>query len=155
MGCGMGWDCSVGVLCDFGGNNHFEATGGLTQGSGAQASLGILFNYGGNDVYEGYGQGYASPGISYHDLPECGGNFSFLIDYGGNNKLRLRGRAALLHPARRRRRLPHRSPQTRRGHHNRRQAGNRRRGTMTLLALLRLNNKRLEESGDSCNFRCD
>ena len=36
-------------------------------------------------VYEGYSQGYASPGISYHDLPECGGNFSFLINYGGKN----------------------------------------------------------------------
>ena len=35
---------------------------------------------------DGYGQGYASPGISYHDLPDCGGNFSFLIGYGGNNK---------------------------------------------------------------------
>ena len=53
MGTGMGWDCSVGVLCNFGGNNHYEATGGLTQGCGAQASLGILFNYGGNNVYDG------------------------------------------------------------------------------------------------------
>ena len=33
----------------------------------------------------GYGQGYANPGISYHDLPQCGGNFSFVIDYGGKN----------------------------------------------------------------------
>jgi hypothetical protein len=43
---------------------------------------------------------YASPGISYHSLPRCGGNFSFLIDYGGtdsygcgvkNNSYNLRG----------------------------------------------------------------
>jgi hypothetical protein len=86
MGLGMGWDCSVGVLCDFGGKDRYEATGGLTQGCGAQASLGVLFDYQGDDVYLGYGQGYAPPSISYHDLPECGGNFSFVVDYGGNDK---------------------------------------------------------------------
>jgi hypothetical protein len=48
--------------------------------------FGILFHYGGDDVYEGSGQGYAPPGISYHDLPACGGNFSFLVDYGGKDK---------------------------------------------------------------------
>ena len=85
MGIGMAWDCSMGVLCDFGGNDHYMATGGLTQGTGAQMGFGILFDYRGDDVYEGYGQGYASPGISYHHLPECGGNFSFLIDYGGKD----------------------------------------------------------------------
>jgi hypothetical protein len=85
MGTGMAWDCSVGVLCDFGGDDRYEATGGLTQGCGAQAGLGILFDYDGDDVYLGYGQGYAPSGISYHDLPGCGGNFSFLVDYGGND----------------------------------------------------------------------
>ena len=34
----------------------------------------------------GYGQGYASSSISYHRLPQCGGNFSFVIDYGGKDK---------------------------------------------------------------------
>ena len=85
MGGGMGWDCSVGVLCDFGGNDRYEAAGGLTQGTGAQASLGILFDYDGDDAYLGYGQGYAPSGISYHDLPACGGNFGFVVDYGGND----------------------------------------------------------------------
>jgi hypothetical protein len=85
MGSGMAWDCSMGVLCDFGGNDRYEAAGGLTQGCGAQAGLGILFDYKGDDVYLGYGQGYAPPSISYHDVPQCGGNFSFLIDYGGND----------------------------------------------------------------------
>ncbi|MGO8748279.1 MAG: hypothetical protein ACLQNE_20080 [Thermoguttaceae bacterium] len=85
MCLGFGWDLSVGVLCDFGGNDHYEATGGGTQGEGAQASMGVLFDYNGNDVYEGYGQGYANPSISYHPLPRCGGNFSFLIDYGGKD----------------------------------------------------------------------
>jgi hypothetical protein len=85
MGLGMAWDCSVGYLCDFGGNDRYEATGGLTEGDGAQAGLGVLLDYGGDDVYRGYNQGYASPGISYHQLPWCGGNFSFLIDYGGKD----------------------------------------------------------------------
>ena len=85
MGTGMAWDCSMGVLCDFAGNDHYKATGGLTQGTGAQMGFGILFDYDGDDVYEGYGQGYASPSISYHTLPDCGGNFSFLVDYGGKD----------------------------------------------------------------------
>jgi hypothetical protein len=86
MGSGMAWDCSMGVLCDFGGNDHYLAAGGLTQGTGAQMGFGILFDYRGDDVYEGYGQGYASPSISYHDLSSCGGNFSFLVDYGGKDQ---------------------------------------------------------------------
>jgi hypothetical protein len=85
MGTGMAWDCSMGVLCDFAGNDHYTATGGLTQGTGAQMGLGILFDYKGDDVYEGYGQGYASPSMTYHDLPSCGGNFGFVVDYGGKD----------------------------------------------------------------------
>ena len=109
MGTGMAWDCSMGVLCDFAGNDHYMATGGSTQGTGAQMGFGILFDYNGDDVYEGYGQGYANPGISYHHLPECGGNFSFLVDYGGNDTIRLRRREQQLHPARRLGRFPDRS----------------------------------------------
>jgi hypothetical protein len=86
MGTGMAWDCSMGMLADFAGNDQYKATGGLTQGTGAQMGLGILFDYKGNDTYEGYGQGYANSGISYHHLPECGGNFSFLVDYGGKDE---------------------------------------------------------------------
>lgn len=86
MGVGFGWDCAVGTLCDFGGNDRYEATGMTTQGNGAQASLGLLYDYDGDDVYVGYGQGYAAGGISYHDLPGCGGNFSFVIDYGGEDQ---------------------------------------------------------------------
>ncbi len=85
MGLGFSWDCSNGFLCDFDGNDRYEATGGLTEGDGAQAGLGVLMDYRGNDTYQGYNQGYASPWISYHSLPRCGGNFSFLIDYGGND----------------------------------------------------------------------
>jgi hypothetical protein len=86
MGTGFAWDCAVGYLLDFGGNDRYEAAGGGTQGNGAQAGLGVLFDYDGDDVYLGYGQGHASPSISYHRLPECGGNFSFLVDYGGEDK---------------------------------------------------------------------
>jgi hypothetical protein len=46
----------------------------------------VLFDYDGDDIYLGYKQGQASSGISYHDLPQCGGNFSFLIDYGGTDQ---------------------------------------------------------------------
>jgi hypothetical protein len=75
------------VLCDFAGNDHYKniGNGGLVQGTGAQMGFGILFDYAGNDVYDGYGQGYAPSGISYHTLPGCGGNFSFLVDYGGKD----------------------------------------------------------------------
>jgi len=85
MGTGFAWDCSAGFLFDFGGNDRYQATGGGTQGNGAQAGLGVLFDYGGDDVYSGYGQGRASPSISYHPLPACGGNFSFVVDYGGKD----------------------------------------------------------------------
>ena len=61
------------------------------QGCGAQASLGILFDYGGDSNFVGYGQGFANPAISYHSLPNCGGNFSFLVHYGGDCHLWLRG----------------------------------------------------------------
>ncbi len=86
MGLGFAWDCSIGGLFDFGGNDSYEASGSTTKGVGAQAGLGILFDYSGDDVYKGRGQGSASSGISYHDLPRCGGNFSFVVDYGGKDK---------------------------------------------------------------------
>jgi len=86
MGLGFAWDMAVGVLCDFSGNDRYEAEGQHTQGCGAQAGLGILFDYEGKDVYLGQGQGYASPNISYHSQSVCGGNFSFVVDYGGKDE---------------------------------------------------------------------
>jgi len=85
MGSGMGWDCSLGALCVFGGDNHFEAANSLVQGCGAQGSVGILYQYGDGSDFKGYGQGYASPSLSYHSPSECGGNFSFLVSYGAGN----------------------------------------------------------------------
>ncbi len=82
MSVGFAWDVAIGVLCDFGGKDQYAGA----EGNGAQAGLGILYDYQGNDVYRGYRQGRASAGISYHDLPYCGGNFSFVIDYGGTDR---------------------------------------------------------------------
>lgn len=86
MGTGMAWDLSIGFLCDFNGDNRFTATGGMTQGVGAEGSIGVLFCYGGNDTFLGRNQAYASPSITYHSPSNCGSNFSFLINYGGNNQ---------------------------------------------------------------------
>ena len=82
MGVGFAWDCAVGYLCDFAGDDRYSGN----EGNGAQAGLAALYDYDGNDVYYGYKQGRASSGISYHDLPQCGGNFSFVVDYGGTDK---------------------------------------------------------------------
>ncbi|MBN1590719.1 MAG: hypothetical protein JW888_14495, partial [Pirellulales bacterium] len=81
MSVGFAWDVAVGVLCDFGGDDEYVGT----KGSGQQAGFGILFDYAGVDTYRGSTPGRAPSGISYHDLPYCGGNFSFVVDYGGED----------------------------------------------------------------------
>ncbi|MGL4594208.1 MAG: hypothetical protein ACRCUY_05715 [Thermoguttaceae bacterium] len=85
MGTGMAWDLSIGYLCDFGGNDKFLATGGMTQGVGAEGSIGVLYCYGGDDVFNGRNQALCSGSITYHSPSQCGSNFSFLINYGGND----------------------------------------------------------------------
>ncbi len=85
MSQGFAWDCGVAFCMDFGGNDTWTGAGSGNQGQGAQAGMGVLFDYKGDDKYNGSGQGYASGQITYHQLPGCGGNFSFLIDYGGND----------------------------------------------------------------------
>jgi len=86
MGLGFAWDMSVGSLCDFAGNARYEAERKHTQGCGAQAGVGILFDYEGDDTYLGQNQGYASPSVTYHSPSSCGGNFSFVVDYGGKDQ---------------------------------------------------------------------
>ena len=86
MGSGMGWDLAIGFLCNFGGNNTFNATGGMTQGVGAEGSIGVLYCYGGNNTFNGRNQAFASSNLTYHTPSNCGGNFSFLITHGGQNK---------------------------------------------------------------------
>ncbi|MDR3233421.1 MAG: hypothetical protein LBT46_07145 [Planctomycetaceae bacterium] len=85
MGTGMAWDLSIGYLCDFNGSDKFTAPGGMTQGIGAEGSIGILYSYGGNDEFQGRNQAYAISTINYHSPSNCGGNFSFLINYGGTD----------------------------------------------------------------------
>ncbi len=82
MSTGFAWDLAVGYLIDFGGNDVYVGS----QGNGAQAGLGVLFDYNGDDEYRGNSQGYAAPTMTYHPLSQAGGNFSFLIDYGGNDQ---------------------------------------------------------------------
>ncbi|MDO5579976.1 MAG: hypothetical protein Q4G69_02480 [Planctomycetia bacterium] len=103
MGLGMGWDLGAGFLVDFDGDDSYEATGGLTQGVGAEGSIGALLDYRGNDTYYGRAQGIASGRLTYHQAYNCGSNFSFVIDHGGkdtygsgaqNNSLSQRGTAA-------------------------------------------------------------
>jgi hypothetical protein len=83
MGTGFGWDLSVGYLLELGGDDHYLARVGGVQGQGAQASLGVLYDFAGADEYSGTSQGYSSSAITYHPYPTCGGNFSFVVDYGG------------------------------------------------------------------------
>ncbi|MGL4942148.1 MAG: hypothetical protein ACRC46_03035 [Thermoguttaceae bacterium] len=85
MGGGMAWDLSMGYLLSLGGNDTFAATGGMTQGVGAEGSIGILLSYGGNDNFMGRNQGNASSSITYHSPSNCGGNFSFVVNYGGED----------------------------------------------------------------------
>lgn len=86
MGTGFAWDLSVGYLLELGGNDRYLARVGGVQGQGAQAGLGVLYDFEGNDEYAGTSQGYSSSSITYHPYPTCGGNFSFVVDYGGLDK---------------------------------------------------------------------
>jgi len=82
MCLGFAWDCAVGYLLDFDGNDYYRGS----MGQGAQASLGSLYDFNGTDTYSGSRPGYAKSSISYHPMPRCGGNFSFVIDHGGKDK---------------------------------------------------------------------
>jgi len=84
MGTGMAWDLAYGILADFRGSGRYISTGNMKHGVGAQASIGILFSYGGNDIFAGRSQGVAGSSHDYHPAAS-GGNFSFLINYGGDN----------------------------------------------------------------------
>ena len=85
MGTGMGWDLAYGILADFNGSDRYTSTGNMKHGVGAEASIGILFSYGNNDTFAGRSQGLAGTNVTYHP-PAAGGNFSFLINYGGENQ---------------------------------------------------------------------
>lgn len=84
VGLGFSWDIGVAGLFDFAGNDRYEIEG-VSQGQARQAGLGILYDVDGDDVYLGDQQGHADPTISYHPQPDSGGNFSFVVDYGGTD----------------------------------------------------------------------
>ncbi|MHB1033779.1 MAG: hypothetical protein ACYC35_05420 [Pirellulales bacterium] len=86
MGQGFAWDIAVGGLFDFAGNDRYDSTGAGNEGSSGQGAIGILVDLAGDDVYIGRSQGSAPAGISYHSPSECGGNFAFLLDYGGKDQ---------------------------------------------------------------------
>ena len=116
MGSGMAWDCSVGVLCCFGGKDHYTATGGLDPG------------------LRGPGQpGHPLPLRRRHGVrrirPRICPTGNFLsrtapvrrqLQLPGQlrrqEQIRLRRPSHALHAARRRRWLPDRSPATGRSH---------------------------------------
>ena len=107
MGSGMGWDCSLGALCVFGGDNHFEAANSLVQGCGAQGSVGILYQYGDDSDFKGYGQGYASSNLTYHNAARLRRQLQLPGLLRRGQQVRLRRAGALDHPARHGRRIPH------------------------------------------------
>jgi len=85
-GHGFAWDISLGVMCDFAGNDTYDADGGVMQGVGAQAGIGVCFDLVGDDKYKcASGQGWAEPKVDYHKELALGGNFSFLVDWGGTD----------------------------------------------------------------------
>ena len=107
MGSGMGWDCSLGALCVFGGNNHFEAADSLVQGCGAQGSLGILYQYGDGSEFKGYGQGYALVELDVPQRLRVRRQLQFPGELRHRQHVRLRRPGTLDHPARHFRRIPH------------------------------------------------
>jgi hypothetical protein len=82
VGLGFSWDVGVAGLLDFAGNDQYLLGDG---GTGNEAALGILFDHGGDDSYGSKGYGNAPAKVSYHPMPECGGNFSFSINIGGRD----------------------------------------------------------------------
>ena len=84
VGLGFSWDIGVAGLFDFGGDDDYQVAS-VAQGQGAQAAMGILFDVGGDDTFAGSQLGTASPSISYHPLPQCGGNFGFGVNYEGDD----------------------------------------------------------------------
>lgn len=80
-GPAFSWDIGLAALMDFDGDDHYK---GL-RAAGVEAGLGIAYDYAGDDVYEGGSLARTREEVTYHPMPEAGGNFSFLIDYGGED----------------------------------------------------------------------
>lgn len=78
---GFSWDIGTAAIIDFQGDDVYVNP----RAQGSEAAFGFLFDAQGNDTYRGGAQGDAREKVNYHPMPQAGGNFSFLIDYGGKN----------------------------------------------------------------------
>lgn len=83
VGLGFSWDFGVAGLLDFGGDDVYQLTYGA---QGQQAGYGMLYDVGGDDQYAGADFGGAPANVTYHPLPDCGGNFAFSVNYGGTDR---------------------------------------------------------------------
>jgi len=84
VGLGFSWDIGVAAILDFQGNDQY-LTRVVAQAQGKEAALGIIFDVGGDDVYAGPETGKVPAKVSYHPMPDCGGNFGFSVNYGGTD----------------------------------------------------------------------
>jgi hypothetical protein len=82
VGLAFSWDVGLACILDFGGNDQYQMSYGA---QGQQAAFAILFDAGGDDTYGGTNYGGAPAEITYHPVPDCGGNFAFSINLGGHN----------------------------------------------------------------------
>ena len=87
MGTGMAWDCSMGVLCDFGRQRPLQGHRRPDPGHRRPGQLRHPLRLRRRRRVRGLRPGLRLARASrYHHLPDCGGNFSFLVDYGGKDK---------------------------------------------------------------------
>lgn len=80
-GPAFSWDIGLAALIDFAGDDHYVNP----RAEGAEAGFAVLYDYAGDDTYDGGRQGHARERVTYHPMPDAGGNFGFLIDYGGDD----------------------------------------------------------------------
>ena len=76
------WDVAVGALLDLDGNDHYKAS---SAANAANAGLAVLLDSTGDDRYQARRLGYANPKVNYHPIEKAGGNFSMLLDRGGED----------------------------------------------------------------------
>jgi hypothetical protein len=78
------WDIAVAALIDADGDDRYEVrSGGLAQAH--NAGFAVLADGAGNDEYVGRAPGLASAAVDYHPDVDPGGNFAFMLDFGGED----------------------------------------------------------------------
>ena len=83
VGLAFSWDVGLAALLDLDGNDQYLID--HSQAHAQEVGLAILFDVAGDDTYRCPNPGSAAAAVSYHPMPECGGNFAFAVDYGGND----------------------------------------------------------------------